>query len=164
MSRHSAVPGLQAAASQGLCISALLDHCRRLAGTRLTGDPGPADEALSALRETLPREDAYRLFGLLHDLMAMVDRTGERPFLWHPSGARRRSEDETWLAEHALAALSTDRRTQGSLGTESVIPLAESYCAAAERSCGLHEAAGEPCASGCPFEAGRVGGKRQPLA
>ncbi|WP_156917721.1 hypothetical protein [Salinarimonas rosea] len=149
MSRHAQVPPSPGTCPRRLSSCALLDHCRRLAGSRLTGDFGPADQALDALRAMLPPDEAYRLFGFLHDLVAIATAGRREEFRWHPVGARRRSADEQRLAEDFLDALSTDRGRL--VPGEAVVALAESYCAAAERGCGLHAATGEPCAGGCPF-------------
>lgn len=152
----AAEPGTQSRpdASRHLTTEILLDHCRRLSGARVTGASDPADATLSALRASVPLEEAYRIFGLLYDLVANAQRRGPGAFLWHPVGARRRSSDEQWLVTHALEALVA--RSTGEAAPASIATLAESYCTAAERNCSLHTAMGEPCARICPFSGTRI--------
>lgn len=167
MAFHSPLPapgaGLGAqtgsAANGDLSADILLDHCRRLSGARMTGASDPADATLSALRASVPLEEAYRIFGLLYDLVANAQRRGPGAFLWHPVGARRRSGDEQWLVTHALDALVS--RSKGEAAPASIATLAESYCMAAERNCSLHTAMGEPCARICPFSGTRIAAAAQ---
>jgi hypothetical protein len=131
-----------------LSVDDLLDLCRLLAGARMSGDFVPADRARVTLVAALPTPDAYHLLGLLHDLVASVDRHFDKGFAWHPAGARWCSEHETWLVTHALAALCDGAETV------SLQPLPQSYCPTGERTCGLHDVVGEACPGGCPFRRG----------
>ncbi|MCA1952002.1 MAG: hypothetical protein LDL22_03090 [Hyphomicrobiales bacterium] len=157
MSRHEMIhhemPPPRAAGSE-IGADILLDQCRRLAGLRMTGSIEQADRALAALRARLPLEEAYRVFGLLYDLVGTLARGPEAPFRWHPTGALWRTRDEEWLVIHALAPLIAGRAEAAE--RQAIMALAESYCLAADRLCGLAAAPGEACRGPCPFTQGRI--------
>ncbi|MCW1839851.1 hypothetical protein [Prosthecomicrobium hirschii] len=155
----------------------LLDQCRRLAGSRLTGAAVPADRVLADLRAVLPEAEACRVFGQLYALIARIDREAGDGFLWYPPGATRQSPDEARLiaAAHRLLA-STDPRPAGeaaswigpadepppvgrltsaagrTLAAATLLP--ETYCAVADTFCGLLTLTGHACMAACPLQAG----------
>ncbi|MBT9288347.1 hypothetical protein [Prosthecodimorpha staleyi] len=154
----------------------LLDQCRRLAGSRLTGATVPADRVLADLRAVLPEAEACRVFGQLYALVARIDREAGDGFLWYPPGATRQSPDEARLIAAAHRLLGTADPRPSSEATPWIDPgeerlpvgrlasaagrtlaaatlLPETYCAVADTFCGLLTLTGHACAAGCPVHA-----------
>lgn len=137
----SVAPSPARARPPALARGVALDVLRRLAGWRETGAFEQAETALAELRAHLPPDVVHHVFGLFCELV-LADARRPSPVAWRPTGARRPSGGEIAILARAMTRL-------GAVAT----PAPQSWCAAAERDCGL--APLQPsCAAAqrCPFD------------
>jgi hypothetical protein len=71
-----------------------LDQCRRFAAARDGLGSLPIDRIAADLKQNFSTgQDVWRLFGMLHELVRIIDQSRKGGFVWRPAGCRPSVEE-----------------------------------------------------------------------